>query len=68
MKSFLEDKWKRSQKVLQLFKGHVSEQSRSSTASGTSLHTLTRLSTREIILSEANPLQEPGKLDALTFL
>ena len=66
MNSFLMDKQKRSQKVLQSFRAHVSEQSRSSLASGTS-HTFTRLSIKETMLGEANPLQEPGKLDALIF-
>ena len=64
-KLFLEDKQKRSEKILLPCRGHVSEQSRSCTASAAS-YAFTRMEGK--LLCWASPQKEPGKLDALIFL
>ena len=60
--SFLEDKLKRSKKVLLSPRAHVNEQSKSCTASGAS-YDFTSMEGK--LLGGASPLQEPGKLNSL---
>ncbi len=64
-RSFLEDKQKRSEKVLLSSRAHASEQSTSCTASGAS-YAFTGMEGK--LLGGASPLQEPGTLDALIFI
>ena len=58
-KSFLEDKQKRSKKVLLSSRAHVNEQNKSCTASGAS-YNFTSMEGK--LLGGASPLQEQGKL------
>ena len=62
---FLEHKQRRSEKVLQSLRAHVSEQSTSCTESSAP-HAFTTLKGK--LLGGASPQQEPGMLDALFFL
>ena len=65
MKSFLEDKQKRSEKVLQSFRAHVSEQNNSSTACDASCAFTSLEGTQ---LGGASPLHEPGKIPVINCL
>ncbi len=61
-RSFLEEKQKRSEKVLLSSRAHASEQNTSCTASGAS-YAFTSMEGK--LLGGASPLQEPGKLNFL---
>ena len=64
MNSFFRDKQKRSEKVLQSVRAHVSEQNKSSTAYGAS-YAFTSVEGK--LLGGASPLHGPGKITALIF-
>ena len=65
MKSFLEDKQKHSEKVLQSFREHGSVQSKSSTACGASCAFTSVEGTQ---LGGASPLHEPGKIPVIALI